>query len=95
MAKPTMTASKTCQKSFVRAEIPADPQVRANGLVVESVHPLAGRMREPRPPVRFEATPAELRRPAPGLGEHTDELLEELGVDGPERASLRARGILG
>jgi len=84
-----------CAPILARSEIPDDPQVRANGIVVESVHPHAGPMREPRPAARFDATPASLRRPAPMLGEHSDELLAELGYSANEIGALRERGALG
>src|SRR5262249_58225526 len=61
-------------------EVLEDAQIRHNGAVLEREHPAAGRMREPRPPVRFEKTPAEAGRPAPLLGEHSDEVLAELGL---------------
>ena len=67
----------------------------ANELLVESEHPSAGSMRTPRPAPRFESTPAELRLPAPGLGEHSDEILAELGVTGEELRTLRAEGVVG
>jgi crotonobetainyl-CoA:carnitine CoA-transferase CaiB-like acyl-CoA transferase len=49
---------------------------------------------EPRPPARFEKTPAHIRRSAPQLGEHTDEILSELGKSPDRVASLRAAGIV-
>ena len=67
----------------------------ASGVLVESEHPSAGAMRTPRPAPRFERTPAELRLPAPGLGEHSDEILAELGVAGEEQRALRAAGVIG
>ncbi|MCZ6569025.1 MAG: CaiB/BaiF CoA-transferase family protein [Deltaproteobacteria bacterium] len=70
------------------------PQVIENRLLVESEHPHAGRTRTPRPVASFEATPATLRRPAPALGEHTDELLAELGLTEGEIHELRAEGVL-
>jgi alpha-methylacyl-CoA racemase len=51
-------------------------------------------MREPRPPARFTATPAAIARPAPRLGEHTDAVLAELGVDAPRIAELRGEGAV-
>ncbi len=75
--------------------VPDDPQVRANGTFVESDHPRMGRMREPRPPLRFERTPAAIARHAPALGEHTDEVLGELGIAVEEIARLRASGVIG
>ena len=48
-----------------------------------------------RPAARFEETPAELRLPAPMLGEHTDEVLAEIGVSSEQLAKFRAAGLLG
>jgi crotonobetainyl-CoA:carnitine CoA-transferase CaiB-like acyl-CoA transferase len=75
------------------AELAADPHARAIGLLVDSQHPVAGRLRQPRHPVRFGATPADLGSPAPGLGEHTDEILTRLGL-GDRRAAWRAAGVV-
>jgi len=72
-----------------------DPQLAANGLVVEHDHPSAGRLRGPRPVARFEGTPSGPHRPAPLLGEHTDEVLQALQVGDSERARLRADGVIG
>ncbi len=74
-------------------EVLEDPQVRHNAAVFERDHPAAGRMREPRPPARFERTPSEPGRPAPLHGEHSDEILAELGIADAERAALRAAGV--
>jgi benzylsuccinate CoA-transferase BbsF subunit len=46
-------------------------------------------MRQARPAARFDQTPADLRSAAPLLGEHTDQVLSELGVSQEEIASLR------
>ncbi len=72
-----------------------DPQVIANGLLVESEHPHAGPTRTPRPVASFDATPATIRRPAPALGEHTDEVLVELGLVESEIPELQEQGGLG
>lgn len=63
-------------------------------MIVESTHPVAGPMRQPRPAARFAATPASLRSPAPVLGEHTDIVLAETGVDSAEIRALRAAGVV-
>ncbi len=88
-------AGVPCAPILTREEVIHDPQVVANRLLVESGHPHAGRMREPRPAARFDATPAALGRPAPLLGQHGDEVLAELGLAEAERAALRAAGVLG
>jgi formyl-CoA transferase len=66
----------------------------ANQIIVESEHPHAGPMRQPRPAARFERTPAALSRFAPLLGEHTDEVLAEAGVAASELSALRAHGVI-
>jgi crotonobetainyl-CoA:carnitine CoA-transferase CaiB-like acyl-CoA transferase len=55
------------------------PQVQANRIVVETEHPGAGLLRQARPAARFSGTPTSVRRGAPALGEHTDEVLAEIG----------------
>jgi crotonobetainyl-CoA:carnitine CoA-transferase CaiB-like acyl-CoA transferase len=56
-------------------EVFAHPQVRAREMVVEVDHPTAGRTKTLGSPLKFSETPASIRRPAPLLGEHTDEVL--------------------
>jgi crotonobetainyl-CoA:carnitine CoA-transferase CaiB-like acyl-CoA transferase len=72
----------------------ADPQVRHNGTLVEREHPTAGVIRQPRPPARFDRTPSEPGRLAPLLGEHSDEILAELGLDADARRRLREDGVV-
>jgi len=87
-------AQVPCAPIQTRADLLTDPQVAANHLIVESVHPHAGPMRQPRPAARFAATPAALRLFAPALGEHTDAVLEEAGIAAADRAALRDSGII-
>ena len=71
-----------------------DPQVAVNRTVFETEHPTAGTLRLLRHPVRFQTTPASVRHPAPGLGEHTDEILEKAGYSPPEIDRLRESGAI-
>jgi crotonobetainyl-CoA:carnitine CoA-transferase CaiB-like acyl-CoA transferase len=63
------------------AQVPDDPQVVHNALLVETDHGPAGRVRGTRPPARFAASPAEAAGPAPALGEHGRLILAGLGFD--------------
>jgi crotonobetainyl-CoA:carnitine CoA-transferase CaiB-like acyl-CoA transferase len=51
-------------------------------------------MREVRPAVVFQGTPSSIRRPAPMLGEHSDEILAELGKSAADIAALKAAGAV-
>jgi crotonobetainyl-CoA:carnitine CoA-transferase CaiB-like acyl-CoA transferase len=75
-------------------EVPEHPQVRANGTLVETEHPTAGPMRQALPAARFDATPTHPDRPAPTHGEHTDQVLGELGYGREDIAALRESGIV-
>jgi crotonobetainyl-CoA:carnitine CoA-transferase CaiB-like acyl-CoA transferase len=72
----------------------ADPHVRARQMVVEVEHPRAGRTRVLGVPYKLSDTPATIRRPAPVLGQHTDEILRELGYDAAAILDLHTRKIV-
>jgi len=69
-----------CAPILPLSQILEHPQIEATGVIVETDHPVAGRIRQARAAARFEKTPTTLDRPAPTLGEHTDEILAELGL---------------
>ena len=75
-------------------EIVVDPQVRAREMLVEIDHPSAGRITVPGLPVKCSATPGSIRRPPPRLGEHTVEVLGELGIPATEIPRLRREGVI-
>lgn len=72
----------------------ADPQIVHNGSLLELEHPVAGRMRQAKPAARFDGTPTEVSAPPPLHGEHTDEILAELGYDAAKIEALRAEGVI-
>lgn len=75
------------------AELPEDPQVRHNGLFRELHHPVAGTLRDARPAALFSATPATPGGPAPTVGQHTREILEEIGL-GDQADTYYRQGIV-
>ncbi len=72
-----------------------DPQVRANEYIVEVDHPTRGRMPVVGAPWRFSETPAQVPAAAPELGQHTEEILQELGYPWEQIEALREQGALG
>ena len=72
----------------------ADPQVQARGMTSTVPHPHTDALRLVSSPMKLSATPVTLRRPPPLLGEHTDEVLAEIGIDATQRAQLRAAGVI-
>ena len=71
----------------------SDPQVLAQEMLLEVEHPGHGPVRMTGFPVKLSATPCRVRLPAPELGAHTDEVLQELGLES-EIPRLRAQGIV-
>jgi len=82
-----------CAPALTRSEMIAHPQVAAAGIVVESDHPQAGRIRQARPAARFSAVAAEPSRPAPRLGQDTRAVLAGAGYDDHEIDAMIAAGV--
>lgn len=64
------------------------PQAQARAMILESEHPTAGTVKLPGFPYKFSQTPAEIRRPPPMLGEHTEEVLTGLLNYSPEEVVI-------
>ena len=75
-------------------EVVTDAQALENGYLAAFDHPVQGQVTIPGYPVYFGACNAGTRRAAPQLGEHTDEVLQQLGLSSPEIESLRNDGII-
>jgi formyl-CoA transferase len=81
--------------SFAKmTEIGEQPHLKAVGLFQKLEHPTEGTIQQARPPARFSESPAAIRRLPPRLGEHTREILTEVGYsDSDIEAMLRAKAI--
>jgi len=75
-------------------QIAADPQVQSRDAIVVVDDPTLGPVRQQAPVPRLDRTPLVVSKGAPRLGEHTDEVLRELGLDREEIESLRRDGIV-
>lgn len=77
-----------CAPVHTLAEALRDPQTEVNNMVVDMDHPHAGRIKVLNSPIKLSATPNTSRRPAPMLGEHNADVLEELGYSQERLAQL-------
>ena len=84
-----------CVPVLTRNQMIGNEQIAANGIVIETEHPDAGRLRQARPAAVFSETPTAAPRPAPRLGADAEEVLGEAGFDAAEIAALREAGALG
>jgi formyl-CoA transferase len=71
-----------------------DPHARARGMVQELSHPRAGRVKGLGNPVKMSRTPPVMATAAPALGEHTDAILREAGLDAGQIATLRSQKVV-
>ena len=76
-------------------QVLADPQLAANGSILETDGPAATPVRLLAHPVRYDGEVPGLRRPPPTLGQHTGEVLQELGYSGEDAGRLRQSGAVG
>ena len=76
------------------AEVFADPHIVAREMILETDHPVLGRLKTLGSPIKLSATPPNPRRRAPLLGEHTDEVLAQMGFSSTEIQALRQLGAI-
>jgi formyl-CoA transferase len=81
-------------KIYDVADIASDPHYRARGMILDSQLPDGTPVQVPGIVPKLSATPGEALQPAPTLGQHTDKVLQDLGIDAATREAWRARGII-
>src|SRR6478672_11866091 len=102
--KPSVSLSHVLDDAGVPNEIPVDVQggmlalydadVERLGMVVDYEHPIMGAMRQFGHLINFSDTPGRIYGPAPRVGEHSREILEELGYRGTQMDDLKAAGVV-
>ena len=83
-----------CAPVLTRDQVIVHPQIAASNILLESDHPVAGRLQQTRTAATFE-TPTVVRYGAPRLGEHNEEVFAELGLSEADIAQLRRQGVCG
>ncbi|MSQ06008.1 MAG: CoA transferase [Dehalococcoidia bacterium] len=77
------------------SDVVADPQVLARNMIASMAHPNVPELRVPYSPLKLSETPPGIRLPPPLLGQHTAEVLEELGYTPTKIGALRKKGVIG
>jgi crotonobetainyl-CoA:carnitine CoA-transferase CaiB-like acyl-CoA transferase len=75
-------------------EVTTDPQAIANGFFAEINHPAAGGMKIVTTPVKFQQNPASVRAPAPEIGQHTEEILLDLGYGRDDISRFKKQRVI-
>ena len=83
-----------CAPVLSRPEILENEQIKANKLISQYEHPGLGQIRQPRPGAKFSRSDMRKEPIAPALGQHSEEILRDLGLSGAEIRELVDRGIV-
>ena len=76
------------------AEVLADPQVQARGMLIEQQHPTVGKVQLPNLPFHFSEVDTTVTQPAPLMGQHNRSIAQSLGYSAEEIAQLEQDGVL-
>lgn len=83
-----------CGRIFRAPDMLENEQYLAREAIVETEHPVFGKVKMQNAFPKLSETPGAVRWPGPALGEHTDEVLSEIGLSGEAVAELRAKGVV-
>ena len=75
-------------------EVFEDPQVKHREMAVELDHPQAGKVTQAGVAIKLSDTPGSIRSFAPALGQHTDEVLSDVGLSADQIAQLREKHVV-
>ena len=84
-----------CARCHTHAQVLSQEQVQANGTTREVEHPITGKMLVVHTPAMFGGERLPLAASAPGHGQHTQQMLEELGYNANSYAEMKAQGVVG
>ena len=87
-------AGVPCGPVLTYDETVKDPQILARNMIAEVEHPIIGPMKMIAPPTKFSNMDYSIRSPAPWVGQHTSEILDEAGLSGEQIAKLYEKGVL-
>jgi crotonobetainyl-CoA:carnitine CoA-transferase CaiB-like acyl-CoA transferase len=83
-----------CAPVLKRKDMINHPVVTASELIIETEHPIAGKLRQTRPAARFSKSDLGIRLGAPLHGEHNEEILNEIGISSEDQQGLKDKGVI-